>query len=81
MAEHEITPTGRIKWASLPEVCRWILQSWAAISTGMVTKSFKVTGISNALDGTEDDYVCNRLMDIESDDASEDKTDSEIESD
>lgn len=75
-ADHRITPTGRVARASLPEVCRWIIQSWAAISADLVSKSFKVTSISNALDGTEDDLVCHR-SDAENEDSSEDETDSD----
>ncbi|KAG0425010.1 hypothetical protein HPB47_027800 [Ixodes persulcatus] len=35
---------------------------WMAISLGIVAKSFKVTGISNKLDGTEDDLVWERVL-------------------
>lgn len=55
----ETTKTGRPKRASLPEVCRWILEAWRCISAEFVTKSFKVTGISCDLDGTEDDAIWN----------------------
>ena len=36
---------------------RWIKRSWSEIPAEMVRKSFKTCGISNALDGTEDDEV------------------------
>ncbi len=36
-------------------ILRWIKESWAAVSQEVIVKSFKKTGISLALDGTEDD--------------------------
>lgn len=54
---HEKTPTGRLKRASLQQVCAWILSAWRAVSLETVAKSFKVTGISNSMDGTEDDRL------------------------
>lgn len=54
---HEQTPTGRLKRASLATVLGWILSAWSSISTDIVCQSFKVTGISNSLDGTEDDFL------------------------
>lgn len=56
-ATHTLTPTGRIKRASLSTVCEWIISAWNSIPLETVAKSFKVTGLSNALDGTEDDAV------------------------
>lgn len=54
---HQKTPTGRLKRASLVDVCGWILEAWSAVSFKIVENSFKVTGISNKLDGTEDDVI------------------------
>ena len=38
-------------------VLEWINKAWQEIPTDLVTQSFKSCGISNALDGTEDDAV------------------------
>ena len=38
-------------------VCQWVKESWQELSKEMVERSFKKCGISNALDGTEDDLV------------------------
>lgn len=54
---HEKTPTGRLKRAPLATVAEWVLRAWSSVSLDIVAKSFKVTGISNNLDGTEDDLV------------------------
>lgn len=59
MAEnvHELTPTGKIRKPSVELLCEWILRAWDMISSKVIEKSFKKTGISNALDGTEDDFL------------------------
>ena len=36
-------------------MCKWILEAWAEIPKEMIIKSFKKCGISNAMDGSEDD--------------------------
>lgn len=70
---HQKTPTGRLKRASLVDVCSWILEAWGAVSFKTVEKSFKVTGISNMLDGTEDDLIWDR--DVPTSSEEEEETD------
>ena len=53
----DTTPTGRIKKTSLSQMCEWIAAAWKEISPDTVQKSFKVTSISNAMDGSEDGAV------------------------
>lgn len=53
------TPTGRIKRPSMELMCQWIGEAWDMISPKIVVRSFKKTGISNDLDGTEDDILWN----------------------
>ena len=36
---------------------RWIFEAWSSVSANIVTESFKTTGISIALDGSEDERV------------------------
>ncbi len=55
--ECEVTPTGRRKRPSIGMVCEWVKKAWDQINTEIVIKSFKKCGISNALDGTEDDIL------------------------
>jgi hypothetical protein len=45
---HHVTPAGRVKWPSISNVCEWVKNSW---------QSLKKCGISNALDGSEDDIL------------------------
>ena len=55
--EKTFTPGGQLRAASLVTVCQWVKESWQELSKEMVERSFKKYGISNALDGTEDDLV------------------------
>ena len=55
--EKTFTPGGQLRAASLVTVCQWVKESWQELSKEMVERSFKECGISNALDGTEDDLV------------------------
>lgn len=56
---HHKTPTGWLKRASLVDVCPWILEAWGGVSF-KTEKSVKVIGISNKLDGTEDNPIWDR---------------------
>ena len=56
------TPPGR------PLLMRWIKDAWDSVTPDIVRKSFKVCGISSALDGTEDDLLLHDGSDREDDD-------------
>ena len=71
----EFTPAGKKKAPSRNLVLRWIKQSWREIPEEMVRKSFLTCGISNALDGTEDDAIYEEEQD---NDAEEDEMDEEF---
>jgi len=45
----------RIRPPSKQQIVSWVEEAWYAIASGIVQKSFVCTGISNALDGSEDD--------------------------
>jgi hypothetical protein len=55
--EHEFTPIGKIKQPDVEQLCEWITEAWVRISPALIEKSFKKCGISNKLDGMEDDYL------------------------
>jgi hypothetical protein len=57
---HETMLTGHFKRATVTEMCQWILKAWQSISQDMIAKSFKVTSISNKMDGIEDDFLWHR---------------------
>ena len=71
----EFTPAGKKKAPSRNLVLRWIKQSWSEIPEEMVRKSFLTCGISNALDGTEDDAI---YEEEQGNDAEEDEMDEEF---
>jgi hypothetical protein len=48
--KHELRPSGRTKHTPLPTVCA----AWCSVYPEIVEKSFKVTGISSEMDGSED---------------------------
>ena len=58
----EYTPAGKKKAPSRNTVLRWVKQAWCDIPEDMVRRSFKTCGISNALDGTEDDAIYEEEM-------------------
>ena len=74
-AGNDLTPTGRVKKASIALVCGWILRLWNSVKKEVVVKSFKKCGISNAMDGPED----NEIYPDEESDSSEDSGNVEIE--
>lgn len=75
----EMTPTGWLKKPSLSQMCQWIVAAWNLIPAEMVSKSFKVTSISNVMDGTEDDATW--LASSDSEDSSESNKDIDESSD
>jgi len=48
---------GREKWPSISNVCEWVKSSWQRVKSETIVKSLKKRGISNALDGREDDIL------------------------
>jgi hypothetical protein len=43
------------------EMCQWILEAWLSISQDIIVKSFKVTGICNKTDGSENDFLLHQF--------------------
>ncbi len=70
----QLTPAGNIRRPELTLVATWVKESWDEIDCAMVKKSFKKCGISNALDGTEDDAL---WMDDAADAAADTEEDTE----
>ena len=46
-----------MKWPSISNVCELVKNSWQRVKSETVVKSLKKRGISNALDGSEDDIL------------------------
>lgn len=54
---HEFTPSNRMKRATLQDFTGWAKDAWSTIPSAMVSKAFKKCGISNSMDGTEDEML------------------------
>ena len=55
--EHTYTPGGRMRKPTIKLMLKWISDAWENLLETIIIKSFKKTGISNELDGTEDDLT------------------------
>lgn len=53
----KLTAAGNLCKPDLPIVVKWVKESWESIPSDMIKKSFLKCGISNKLDGTEDDFI------------------------
>lgn len=53
----EKTKAGNLKGASAKLICQWIKDAWDDLPKDLIIKSFLKAGISNQLDGTEDDWI------------------------
>jgi hypothetical protein len=64
-----------MKHTLLPSVCQRILATWCSVSPEIVEKRFKVTVMSNKIDGSKDFMV--RDIESDSNDNGHDTSDSE----
>ena len=53
----ELTRGGNRKPPNRIIILKWIKEAWATISPALIRKSFLKTGISNEMDGTQDDFL------------------------
>ena len=51
------TKGGNTRAPSLVTMCEWVRDAWQQLDPAIIVKAFQKSGISNALDGTEDDYL------------------------
>ena len=65
--DFELTKGVNLKKLQYNLICKWILEVWKDIPSEMIIKSFKKCGISNALDGTEDDLLYSSDAEISED--------------
>ena len=82
MAEggHSLTPTGKIRRPSIELKCSWIVRAWDMVDQRVIVTSFLKTGISNALDGSEDDALWQTEENVDEESESEEDYSSEEES-
>ena len=55
--EKEATSGGNPRPPSMDIYLQWIVAAWDALPVQLIKKSFKECGITNALDGSEDDFI------------------------
>ena len=74
MAEggHSMAPTGKIRRPSIELMCSWIVRAWEMVDQRVIVTSFLKTGISNALDGSEDDALWQTEENVDEESESED---------
>ena len=59
------TKKGNLKQPSHQDAINWVSKAWDSIKLETLTNSFLVCGISNALDGSQDDLVPDDLPSVE----------------
>ena len=72
----KLNPGRKCEEPSLTTLTCWVLEAWRGLPEEMVTQSFKKCGISNSINGTEDDILWEEEANPEQeseDDESEDK--------
>ena len=53
----DYTPSGKIKRPSYSLVANWVKKGWEDIDVNIIKRSFKCCGVSNAINGTEDELI------------------------
>jgi len=85
MASDEPKPTtkgGNMMKPDITPVAEWVKAAWDSMPPEMICKSFLKCGISNAMDGSEDDGVYSGLVAKDNDDSdSESETESDTAND
>lgn len=58
------TTLGNLWHTKISDVCKWVKRAWENISDDIIIRSFKKCGISNDLDGSEDDLVYEEIDEL-----------------
>ena len=61
------TKMGNLKQPTRQDAINWVSKDWDSIKQETIVNSFLICGISNALDGSEDDHVSDDLPVVELD--------------
>ena len=51
------TPAGNSRPPSKLLVCQWVVEAWKTISKELIQKSFRVCGLTTALNGSQDEEI------------------------
>ena len=57
ISKNEFTRRGNMKAPACTLLCAWAKQSWAAVSTDIIRKSFVSCAITTSIEGTDDDKI------------------------
>src|SRR5256885_16072024 len=83
----DYTPSGKIKRPSYSLVANWVKESWESMDINMIRNSFKCCGISNNMNGSEDNLIFdfNQInkenLEVEEDNEGNNEDDNENEND
>ena len=55
--QHTFTSAGKMRKPTTPVLLSWVKKSWNNLPEALIIKSFKKVGISNEMDGSEDDNL------------------------
>ncbi|KAH7680491.1 pogo transposable element with KRAB domain-like protein [Aphelenchoides avenae] len=55
--EREVTAGGNPKAPDMLVCLKWVVNAWNSLPPELVAQSFKTCGLTNALDGSEDDQI------------------------
>ena len=67
---------GNLKQLTRQDAINWVSRAWDSIKPETLTHSFVVCGISNALDGSEDDLVSDDLPSVEIEEEADEQSES-----
>lgn len=71
------TKQGNLKQPTRQDAIDWVSKAWDSISQETIINSFLVCGISNALDGSEDEYVSDDVPAVELESVEEEEDEEE----
>ena len=72
-----LTQKGNLKQQDVISWPAWVSKAWCGIKTDLLVKSFLVCGISNALDGSQDDFVCDKVPAVDANSTESESADEE----
>ena len=68
-----LTTQRNLKQPTRQDVINWVSQAWRSIKSELLSHAFLVSGISNSLDGSQDDLVSDKLPQIDGDEKEEEE--------
>ena len=63
--DRALTKAGNLKQPTRQDAINWVSAAWDSIKQDTIIRSFLVCGISNALDGSEDDLASSDISDVD----------------